>query len=131
MEIWVCKINEKIYLEIFEINKSIYYLVHNLNKSINWPLHQRNQNDGQDTQNWTWEILRAYVKLGFHWNSTWMRWRLKHMTDKTSLYENCAPHTCKEKGMGMKEWWKEGLGLISQSSEVHHSEVYAHIESTN
>ena len=42
------------------------------------------------------------------------------MDDKTSLDEHYALHTSKEKGMGMKEWGKEGLGLISQSSEVHH-----------
>ena len=40
-------------------------------------------------------------------------------------------HTYKDKVMGMKEWEKEDLGLISQSSEVHHLEVYAHIASNN
>ena len=53
------------------------------------------------------------------------------MTDNTSLAENYALHNFKEKGMGMKEWGKEGLGLISQSFEVHHSEKYAHIASIN
>ena len=53
------------------------------------------------------------------------------MTDKTSLDEHYVLHTCKEKGMGMKEWGKEGLGLISQNSEVHHLENYAHIASIN
>ena len=53
------------------------------------------------------------------------------MTDKTSLSEHYVIHTYKEKGMGMKEWGKEGLGLISQSFEVHHSKKYNHIESIN
>ena len=53
------------------------------------------------------------------------------MTDKTSLAEHYALHTYKEKGMEMKKWGKEGLGLISQSSKVHHSEAYAHIELNN
>ena len=53
------------------------------------------------------------------------------MTDKTSLAEHYVPHTFKEKGMGMEEWGRKGLGLISQSSEVHHLEKYAHITSIN
>ena len=53
------------------------------------------------------------------------------MTDNTSLDENYSLHTYKERGMGMEEWGKEGLGLISQSSEVHHLEYYAHIASNN
>ena len=53
------------------------------------------------------------------------------MIDKTSLDENYVLHTYIEKGMGMKEWGKEGLGLISQSSQVHHLENYAHIASIN
>ena len=53
------------------------------------------------------------------------------MTDKNSLAENYVIHTYKDKGMGMKEWGKEGLGLITQSSEMHHSENYVHIESIN
>ena len=42
------------------------------------------------------------------------------MNYKTLLDEHYALHTCKEKGMGMKERGKEGLGLISQISEVNH-----------
>ena len=53
------------------------------------------------------------------------------MTKNTSLVIHHVLHTCKEKGMGMKEWGMEGLGLISQSSKVHHLENNAHIESTN
>ena len=53
------------------------------------------------------------------------------MADKNSLDENYALYTLKEMGMGIKEWGKEGLGLISQSSEVHHSKNYAHIASIN
>ena len=47
------------------------------------------------------------------------------MTDMFSLDENHVLHTYKEKGMGMEEWGNKGLGLISQSSEVHHSKNYA------
>ena len=53
------------------------------------------------------------------------------MADNTSLDEHYALHTRKDKGMGMKEWGKEVLGLISQRSEMRHLENYAHIESLN
>ena len=53
------------------------------------------------------------------------------MTDITSLDVHHALHTWKEKGMGMKDCGREGLGLISQSSKVHHSENNAHIISIN
>ena len=53
------------------------------------------------------------------------------MTDNNSLDENYSLHTYKERGMGMKEWGKEGLGLISQRYEVRDSEDYSHIESNN
>ena len=49
------------------------------------------------------------------------------MTDMISLADHHALHTCNEKGMGMEEWGRKDLGLISQGSEVHHSEDYAHI----
>ena len=48
-----------------------------------------------------------------------------------SIPAKIRDHTYKYKGMGMKEWGKEGLGLISQSSKVHHSKNYAHIASIN
>ena len=53
------------------------------------------------------------------------------MTGNNSLVVHHALHTLKEKGMVMKEWGREGLGLISQISEVHQSENNAHIESSN
>ena len=53
------------------------------------------------------------------------------MTENNSLVVHHALHTFKEKGIGMKEWGREGLGLISQISEVHQSENNAHIESRN
>ena len=53
------------------------------------------------------------------------------MNDNTSISEHYVLHTYKHKGMEMKEWGQEGLGLISQSSKVHHLEDYAHIESKN
>ena len=56
---------------------------------------------------------------------------MKNMNDNNSLDENYVLHTYKHKGMEMKEWGYEGLGLISQSSKVHHLEDYAHIESKN
>ena len=46
------------------------------------------------------------------------------MTDMISLVDHHAFHTCNEKGMGMEEWGRKDLGLISQRSEVHHSEIY-------
>ena len=49
------------------------------------------------------------------------------MTDMISLAEHHTFHTCNEKGMGMEEWGRKDLGLISQRFEVHHSEYYAHI----
>ena len=49
------------------------------------------------------------------------------MNDKTSMVENYVLHTCKEKGIGMEEWGRKYLGLISQRYEVHHSEYYAQI----
>ena len=44
------------------------------------------------------------------------------MTDMISLDEHHALHTYNEKGMGMEEWGRKDLGLISQRFEVHHSE---------
>ena len=32
------------------------------------------------------------------------------MNDNNSIGENYSLHICKEKGMGMKEWEKEGFG---------------------
>ena len=44
-----------------------------------------------------------------------------------SLAEHYALHSYNEKGMGMEEWGRKDLGLISQIFEVHHSEDYTHI----
>ena len=47
------------------------------------------------------------------------------MTYMTSLDENYALHTYNEKGMGMEEWGRKDLGLISQRYDVHDLEIYA------
>ena len=47
------------------------------------------------------------------------------MSNMISLYYHHALQTFNEKGMGMEEWGRKDLGLISQRSEVHHSEIYA------
>ena len=57
-----------------------------------------------------------------------MRWWMKYMTDIISISSHHAIHTCNDKGMGMEEWGRKDLGLISQRFEVHHSEDYAHIK---